>query len=139
MHYDLDPISAPTQKLKMIKVGIFGLIIAAFLVACASPAPTPPSALESQVEFSSSQSTEQFTIKCRPRTKAIGKTGSWVDTCNQLGKLAIERAVAKNLIAPVQGEAFGMASKFMAQAPDNVAISKKTMSRDFPLIKATKF
>ena len=117
--------------------GIVGLLIASFIgfTGCASTQSAESNlAAADPVYFSTSQAHGNFTIACRPRTEEIGKTAAWVDTCNDLGREALDKAAKDGLITPVNGPAFGMSSEFIKSMPADAPVSSKAMSRDIPLI-----
>lgn len=102
---------------------------------CASTGPAPdPSVAVDAVHFSAISARGKFTITCRPQTDAIGRSPAWVDSCEELGRRALEDAVRNGLIAPVEDPAFGVASEVMRSMRADAPVSSKVISRDVPLI-----
>lgn len=86
------------------------------------------------VRFSARQQNGEFTIECSPSTRVAALNHAWPDICNQLGRIAIDRAVKQNLIAPAPGLAFGMASRFPPDYSPDPHVVGVTLSRSFPLL-----
>lgn len=111
------------------------VICAGSIAACASvPREADGLAAGPLVHFTESSSRGSFTISCRPRSEAIGKTAGWVDICNELGQAALKKAADDGLIAPVTGLAFGMASGLMKSMPPDAPVNSRVIARDFPII-----
>jgi hypothetical protein len=89
---------------------------------------------EETVTFSTKRDERTFTIACRPKTET---TSDWVERCNQLGRAAIDAAVAEGLIAPVDGAAFGKAAQLVQATPANAHAEALSLSRDFPIVASS--
>ena len=95
-----------------------------------------PTDFVSEMIFETQTTATHFVLMCSPFDAEIGRTVKWIDTCNEIGRMAIDQAVAAKLIAPVAGLAFGQASAFLRDAEPGARVGA-TLKREFELLVPT--
>jgi hypothetical protein len=111
-------------------------LIACFFWMSASIVAAPPDNAPREIIFETRATDTHLEMTCKAFDAEVARDTKWIDSCNRVGRMAIDQAVESGLIAPVEDPAFGQSSVFTKSLPPDLSATT-TLSRKFPLIVPT--
>jgi hypothetical protein len=111
-------------------------LLACAALTSASVVAAPPEDAPREIIFETRATDTHLEMRCKAFDAEVARDTTWIDSCNRVGRRAIDQAVESGSIAPVDGPAFGQSSVFTKSLPPDLSATT-ILSRKFPLIVPT--